>query len=251
MKYLLFIFLSASFIAQSQIDYTVTVTKLMAYADDCDGGGFCLSAPQDPVFNIWVTDAETTENTYCWIFDGDDNQAYGVWNDIPNVEIANETDVITNYLTFDLGGFESDNLNPNCSSAFGDDEVYDRQYVDLINFGTLQNGVAYIDTLSVGGVYFFEIEVVFHDYASVNELEKELNFVLAPNPNNGTFIVKLDQVAQNGFSTQVRDMMGRIVYAEETTSFESQIDISNQDAGVYFVTVNAENKSTTQKVILK
>ena len=251
MKYLLFIFLGASFIAQSQIDYTVTVTKLMAYADDCDGGGFCLSAPQDPIFNIWVTDAETTENTYCWIFDGDDNQAYGVWNDIPNVEIANETDVITNYLTFDLGGFESDNLNPGCSSAFGDDEVYDRQYVDLINFGTLQNGVPYIDTLSVGGVYFFEIEVVFNDYASVNELEKELNFVLAPNPNNGTFIVKLNENDQNGFSTEVRDMMGRIVFTEETTYFETQIDISNQDAGVYFVTVNANNKSTTQKVILK
>jgi hypothetical protein len=251
MKYLLFIFLSASFVAQSQIDYTVTVTKLMALADDCDGGGFCLSAPQDPVFNIWVTDAEATENTYCWIFDGDDNQAYGLWNDIPNVEIANETDVVSTYLTFDLGGFESDNLNTNCTSAFGDDEIFDRQYVELISFGALQNGVPHIDTLSIGGVYFFEIEVVYHDYATLNELEQELSFVVAPNPNNGSFILKLDENNNSGFTALVTDMMGRTVYATETTSNETQIDITNQDAGVYFVTVLADNKRTTQKMILK
>ena len=46
-----------AFIASSQINYTVDVLRLKAYADDCDGGApFCLNAPQDPIFNIWVTD---------------------------------------------------------------------------------------------------------------------------------------------------------------------------------------------------
>lgn len=237
--------------AQSQVDYSVTVTKLMALADDCDGGGFCLSAPQDPIFNIWVTDAEATENTYCWIFDNDDNQEYGLWNDIPNVEIANETDVLTNYLTFDLGGFESDNLNPGCSSSLGDDNIIDRTYVELISFGTLQNGVTHIDTLSIGGIYFFEVEIVYNDYASVEEIEKGINFIMAPNPNNGAFILRLDETDINGFSTVITDMMGRTVYAAETTSYEAQINLEGQDAGVYFVTVTANGKQTTQKVILK
>ena len=37
MKYLLLILIGVSFMAQSQINYTVKVTKLKALADACDG----------------------------------------------------------------------------------------------------------------------------------------------------------------------------------------------------------------------
>ena len=70
MKTILLSITMMSFLASAQIGYTVTVTKLMATADDCDGGGFCLLAPQDPVFNVWVTDAQANENTNCWAFNG-------------------------------------------------------------------------------------------------------------------------------------------------------------------------------------
>ena len=117
MKYLFLTFFLSSFITFGQISYTVKVTKLMALADDCDGEftdpilglTFCPFAPQDPVFQMWVSDnGNTNEDYYCWAFDSDDDQAYGLWNDIPDVEIKSEYNVVADHIKFEAAGFESD-----------------------------------------------------------------------------------------------------------------------------------------------
>src|SRR3989338_8231859 len=105
--------------AQYNVAYTVTVTKLKALADDCDGGApFCLNAPQDPVFNMWTNDGQANENTNCWIFEEDPEIEYGLWKDIQNLEIANESGVNTSYISFDMSVFESDAIgSPGCTSG--------------------------------------------------------------------------------------------------------------------------------------
>jgi hypothetical protein len=85
----------------------------------------------------------------------------------------------------------------------------------------------------------------------VNEIKNNFSFTIAPNPSNGMFNIKLDKAIVKGFSAVVRDVMGRVIYAEETTSNKTQVDLSNQDAGVYFVSVGAKNTTSTQKVVLK
>ena len=76
---------------------------------------------------------EANENTNCWTFDNDNAMAYGVWNDITDYELANESYVNTNYLSFDLGAFESDALSGiSCSSGTLDDNVFDRAFNKLI-----------------------------------------------------------------------------------------------------------------------
>lgn len=270
MKYLLLILIGVSFMAQSQINYTVKVTKLKALADACDGEfvdpilglTLCPFAPQDPVFQLWTkAEGNSNENFYCWAFDSDENQDYGLWNDIQDVEIASETNVISDYITFEASGFESDFAVVSCSGvplvgdAFAllnpDEAVFNRQIIDQISFDDMESGVPYIHTLSLGDVYFFEIEILFFDLAAVNEIQNNFSLTIAPNPSNGIFNIKLDKTNVNGFSAIVRDVMGRIIYAEETASNETQVDISSQDAGVYFVSVDANNITSTQKVILK
>lgn len=256
--------------AQSQINYTVKVTKLRALADDCDGEfvdpilgfTFCPFAPQDPVFQLWAkAEGNSNETFYCWAFDSDDNQAYGLWNDIQDVEIASETNIISDYITFEASGFESDFAVVSCSEipligdAFAlvnpDEAVFNRQVIDQIPFDNMQSGIPYTHTLSLGDVYFFEIEILFFDLAAVNEIQNNFSLTIVPNPSNGVFNIKLDKTIVSGFSAVVRDIMGRIIYAEETTSNETQVDLSSQDAGVYFVSVDANNTSSTQKVVLK
>lgn len=251
MKFIVVVILGLSFMGNTQVDYSVKVTKLMALADDCDGGGFCLSAPQDPIFNIWVTDEELVENHYCWVFDNDDNQEYGEWNDIPDVEIATRLDAITNQLSFDLGGFESDNLNPGCSSSLGDDEIYDRQFIEAINFSGLENGVVHIDTISVGGVFFFEVEILYNDYASLNEIENQVIFSVQPNPSEGLIQINVVDDVVSEVEINITDMSGRIVETIQSAVGSTQIDISNQKAGIYFVSVHADGRKSTKKVVLK
>ena len=116
-----------SFISTAQINYTVEVLRLKAYADDCDGGSpFCLNAPQDPIFNMWITDGGGNENTSCWIYENDDDAGYGMWIDIQNLEIANETNVNTTYINVEMSGFETDAVfSASCDSDSGDDAIPD------------------------------------------------------------------------------------------------------------------------------
>ena len=254
MKHLLLVLFAIPLYTFSQVSYTVTVTKLKALADDCDGGVpiVCPNAPQDPVFNVWSNDAEANENTYCWKFNNDDDQEYGLWNDIQNVEIANEVNVITSYITFDMEGFESDALTaPTCSSALGDDEIIDREFVHLYDLSTIPQSTPFVDVLSLGGIYFMEIEVSWEDLAAgIQKIQNELSLVIAPNPSNGNFRIKLSDQSLNEFKITIVDIAGRVVYSDLINSNESLIDISTQDAGAYFVYVEAGGSTTTKTLIL-
>ena len=195
-RLLLFLFVLPTFaFSQYNVAYTVTVKRLMALADDCDGGApFCLNAPQDPIFNIWTTDAEANINTNCWIFEDDDAAGYGQWIDIQNLEIANETGVNTNYINFDMSGFETDALfAASCTSSFGDDADYPQQFVQQYDLSTIPDGIPYTDEIDLAGVYFAEIEMdvtgrtVYSAMSGSNELTIELS-----NQESGMYFVHIN-----------------------------------------------------------
>lgn len=251
MKTLLLAILAVPFLSFSQVGYTVKVTQLMAKADNCDGGGLCLSAPQDPVFNIWVTDAESNENTNCWAFDNDNDMEFGVWNDIADYELANESYVNTNYLSFDMGAFESDAISGiSCSSAFGDDNVYDRAFNKIITMASMPMNVPYVDTISVGDMYFMEVEILWYDYASLDEISDDLALSVAPNPSNGIFNVQLTENGINSFQVSVYDLSGAAIYSKYINSNQTFINLSDYTSGTYFIKVITENRSITKKVLL-
>ena len=239
---------------QYNVAYTVTVTKLMALADDCDGGApFCINAPQDPIFNIWSSDGEANENTNCWIFEDDSEIEYGLWKDIQNLEIANESGVNTDYITFDMSGFETDALgSAGCSSGLTDDAVYDRQFVGQFNLLAIPSETTYVDTINLGGVYYAEIEIYWEDLnAGLFDLGNDIQFKIAPNPTEGAFNVSLSEGTINDFDVVVTDLAGRTVYQSSVSSNETQVDLSNQEAGAYFVRITTGDKSATKTLLLK
>lgn len=250
MKTILLSFLMVSFGAAAQIGYTVHVTKLMATADDCDGGApFCVSAPQDPVFNIWVTDAAANENTNCWTFNNDDDMEYGVWNDIADYELANESYVLTNYLSFDVGAFESDAISGiSCSSGTGDDNVYDRAFVRLYTTNSIPMNTVYTDTLVVGGMYYMVIDIQWHDYASIDENPNELAVAISPNPSNGLFKLNLTDLNDSQFEIMVLDVAGHVIMHENVQGTEKQLNLTDQNNGVYFIKIISDNRSVTKRV---
>lgn len=251
MKRMLLLLLLLPATTFAQVSYTVTVTRLKAKADDCDGGTLtlCANAPQDPVFSIWSNDAEANENYYCWVFDNDPEAEYNLWKDIQNVEIANETNVLTTYLTFDMEGFESDNLNPDCSgSASGDDAVIDRQFVlqlDLLNL--IEGGTINTEVLDLGGVYFAEVEIEWIDLtANVSSIENA-EVRIAPNPSNGNFKVKTLGFSGDR-SIEVIDMAGRTVLTQTTIDDETSISLEGIQSGSYFVHVRSAQGEVIEKI---
>ncbi|XOV65987.1 MAG: T9SS type A sorting domain-containing protein [Fluviicola sp.] len=235
-----------------QVSYDVTVTRLRAYADDCDGGAitFCANAPQDPVYNIWVSDQEANEQTYCWIFEDDNDAAYAVWTDIQDVQIASEANVNTTNLTFEMSGFETDNLNPNCTSALGDDAVIDREFVQEITLSTLTEGVVNTVIIDLQDTYYAELEIIWTDLtASNNELAAPA-LTLAPNPTNGSFTVATTGVTGER-TIEIRDMTGRTIQTIVNSQDVTEVNLNNMESGNYFVYVHSENGTAIEKLVVK
>lgn len=240
--------------AQYNVAYTVTVTKLRAVADDCDGGApFCLNAPQDPVYNVWSNDGQANENTSCWIFNDDPLAEYGLWTDIQNLELANETGVNTAYISFDMAGFESDAVGtPGCSSGLSDDQVYDRQFVEQFDLATIPPESTYVDTINLANIYFAIIEIYWQDLnAGLFELDNNLSFQMGPNPSSGNFEIKLTKGDIQEFEIEISDVAGRVVYQATAHDNTAKVDLSNQQNGLFFVRVSSEGKSSTKSLIIK
>jgi subtilisin-like proprotein convertase family protein len=79
------------------------------------------------------------------------------------------------------------------------------------------------------------------------------DFVLYPNPNNGSF--NLQFMATGGVATiTVYDIRGRIVYKQQTTTAAGSITLPVQlqaEQGMYMVTTEQNGQRTTRKVVIK
>ncbi len=254
MKKLLLLATLISANAFGQIDYTVTVLRLKAKADNCDGGSitFCSAAPQDPVFHVWTHDGGGNENTYCWIFDNDPLAEYNLWVDIQNLEIANETNVLTSFISVDMGGFESDELigSMQCDDWNGD-AVVQRTLAQQFDIALIPEGVPYVAQVSVSDTYYAEVEVLWTDpFAGLTANDPSLAFSIAPNPTNGVFHVYSTEDTDQKFNVTVTDMAGRIVQSFNGVTANEPLDISGNLPGSYFVQIQSEGHTKVKNIQL-
>ncbi|PCJ01431.1 MAG: hypothetical protein COB15_00475 [Flavobacteriales bacterium] len=83
---------------------------------------------------------------------------------------------------------------------------------------------------------------------STFEEELENNTIsIYPNPSNGVIEIV---TYSNNFNYTVINVVGDVVAQSNVNGFNTTVDLSNNSKGVYFVTINTEKGSTTQKVIL-
>ncbi len=73
---------------------------------------------------------------------------------------------------------------------------------------------------------------------------------MIPNPNNGSFVVALDNAGGLKIQVSVLNSLGQLVYegAEFTTNLTS-IDISALASGIYYLQVNTAEEMFVKKVV--
>ncbi|MBI3511564.1 MAG: T9SS type A sorting domain-containing protein [Bacteroidetes bacterium] len=81
----------------------------------------------------------------------------------------------------------------------------------------------------------------------INFSKENLNY--APNPSSGIFTIK----AENNFSgtISITNILGEIIYQTQIQNSNSEIDLSSEPDGIYFVNVKNEKESFTQKIIIQ
>lgn len=93
---------------------------------------------------------------------------------------------------------------------------------------------------------------VFKEQGIDNSSNYPENFQIYPNPSPGLFTLHFDDGENPGFSVEITNMMGNVVYKRENVQVgNTAIDIREQPKGIYFVKVPAGGKVYTGKVVVE
>ena len=80
------------------------------------------------------------------------------------------------------------------------------------------------------------------------------NFMVFPNPNKGTFTLKLNSNLSNKIKVDIMDLRGRIIYNKlytEGGDFEETIGLKNIQSGMYILNVSDGLRRSTKKIIVE
>lgn len=112
------------------------------------------------------------------------------------------------------------------------------------------------------GEYFVEIQSEFGcDVASeaiifepVSVEYSSSNFEILPNPSDGVFILKSTKFSGNNFDISITDINGKIIFSKNNfiiKSNGSQINLKDAPKGVYFIKLQSQLKTYTEKIIIE
>ncbi|MEL1242661.1 T9SS type A sorting domain-containing protein [Flavobacterium sp. DGU11] len=76
-------------------------------------------------------------------------------------------------------------------------------------------------------------------------------FVMYPNPASSKVTLEMQSGTANNASVTVTDVLGKIIVKTTVHATQSDIDVSSLKSGVYFITLNADGKLATKKLVIK
>ena len=83
--------------------------------------------------------------------------------------------------------------------------------------------------------------------SGINEKTAIAGLNVYPNPNNGTFVIELNN---NDVKTiNITDVTGRVVYSVNTTETTQYININALANGIYFAQISTQGKTSTYKIV--
>ena len=86
-------------------------------------------------------------------------------------------------------------------------------------------------------------------FTNRNNFEKETDFKIYPNPNNGNFTIEFNDNSSKNI--QIIDITGKIVYSlNEISTSNLQLNIQELNSGVFIIKITSKNKSLLQKLII-
>ncbi len=88
------------------------------------------------------------------------------------------------------------------------------------------------------------------DDLSVHELNA-LNLQVYPNPNNGTFVISLENASQANYQVTLTDLSGRIVYRSNVSGVKHTVDAETLASGSYLLNLIGNNVTVSKQVIVQ
>jgi uncharacterized repeat protein (TIGR03803 family) len=133
-------------------------------------------------------------------------------------------------------------------------------YVKLLDFLGTTNGSLPTNSFSSDGIFLYGMTwlvgannegVIFKLASSVgiDELDITSEIDIHPNPTRGIFTVTSS--ISNQSQIEIYNMLGKIIYKSVFNNSKAEIDLSNENKGIYFICIMQDNKIIkTEKLVI-
>jgi hypothetical protein len=99
------------------------------------------------------------------------------------------------------------------------------------------------------------LEVNVANTFGIGEADLNVDVSIFPNPTNGTFNVKLSSESNEVVKLSISSMVGESIYSAEQINVDGEfiktIDLSSFAEGIYFITIENNNKVLTEKIVVQ
>jgi hypothetical protein len=95
-----------------------------------------------------------------------------------------------------------------------------------------------------------EVTTTVQNVAGINKNNLD-GFTVYPNPASGNVNLILSNAGTNSFDVAVVDMLGKTIFKNSFEGNNAQLNIADLSKGVYFISITADGKQATKKLIVK
>jgi hypothetical protein len=208
-------------------------------------GGLTWSAPKRINDDVSVTNTQWMATVSV----APNGRIDAVWLDTRNAPSGSDTSAL--YYSYSTDQGNTWTVNEKMSGTFNPHLGYPNQtkmgdYFDMVSDNT---GAHLTWTATFNGEEnVFYSHIIPNNPTGVNELSNNLSVLISPNPTSGVFSIASDVKL---YQVEIYNLLGVKVYSKTNFKTTSEIDISDQPGGVYFLNVKTEEGSRTQKLILQ
>lgn len=107
---------------------------------------------------------------------------------------------------------------------------------------------------AIGNIYYCVSRNIIFTNSLSNASFGLDQFVLYPNPNNGSFNIQFNSASSNEIGVTVHDVRGREIFNknyQNTGTFEQTVQLSNVQKGIYLVTVKDGDRKEVKKIVIE
>lgn len=139
------------------------------------------------------------------------------------------------------------------------EEVTEEMYSLSVTWAEGYTGEASINVFGTNdcgnGPVSADIDVQLENTFGISENELNVGVSVFPNPNNGTFTIKLSSENNENVKLTIRNIVGENVYNQEELTINGEfikvIDLSAYAEGIYFLILENNNNVLTEKIVVQ
>jgi subtilisin-like proprotein convertase family protein len=159
-------------------------------------------------------------------------------------------------VTFSASATELPNT---CSSPFtgtfkaAEDSISLQDFIGESSLGDWKLIVTDFWDADDGTLESWNLDICYTSILSTQEIENSPDFSITPNPASSNIVIQLLNNTNNDVDVKFYDISGKIVKTSKIQDQESQgvIHISDLSSGIYFVRIDNQEFSTTEKLIIR